>query len=112
EGDKNPKNPVRVTNTDPHMLRIFREFLKQICKLPDEKIKAHLTLYPDLREHVCKKFWASLIGIKLGYFNKTQYIQGRHKTKRLHSGICTITVSSRQLKEKMLVWIRNFSTAM
>jgi len=107
EGDKNPKNPVRVSNTDPHMLRIFVRFLRTICALPEDKVRAHLVLYPDLDELTCKKYWSSLIGIDQTLFYKTQVIQGKHKTKRLGYGICSVEVSSRQLKEKVLVWIKN-----
>jgi hypothetical protein len=107
EGDKNPKNPVRVSNTDPHMLKIFVKFLRAICALSEDKVKAHLVLYPDLDEPTCKKYWSSLIGIRQTLFYKTQVIQGKHKTRRLGYGICTVEVSSRQLKEKMLVWIKN-----
>lgn len=106
EGDRNPKNPVRVSNTDAQMLKIFVSFLKTICGLPGNKIKAHLTLYPDLNEAVCKKYWSSSIGVDISLFNKTQVIQGRHKTKRLEYGICAVEVASRQLKEKLLVWIK------
>jgi hypothetical protein len=107
EGDKNPKNPVRVSNTDPHMIRVFVKFLRTTCALPEDKVKAHLVLYPDLNELICKKYWSSLIGIHKTLFYKTQFIQGRHKTRRLGYGICTVEVSSRQLKEKMLIWIKN-----
>lgn len=107
EGDKNPRNPVRVSNTDPHMLNVFVKFLRTSCGLPENKVKAHLILYPDLDEVACKKYWSSLIGIGQTFFYKTQVIQGRHKTRRLGHGICVVEVSSRQLKEKILVWIKN-----
>ncbi|MDP3772160.1 MAG: hypothetical protein Q8Q94_02160 [bacterium] len=111
EGDKNPKNPVRVSNTDPHMLNIFVKFLKTTCKLPEDRIRAHLILYPDLDDSLCKKYWSSLIGINQNLFYKTQVIQGRHETRRLGHGICSVEVSSRQLKEKILVWINRMPQA-
>lgn len=39
---------------------------------------------------------------------KIKIINGKHKTKRLHYGVCTVVVSSRYLKEKMLVWLSLF----
>lgn len=109
EGDRKPDNPVRVSNIDPQMLRIFIKFLRKCCRIPREKIKAHLTIYPDLNESECKKYWIPKIGVKPELFNKTQIILGRHKTKKLHYGICAIEIASRQLKEKLLVWIQKFS---
>lgn len=107
DGDKNPKNPVRISNTDPHLLNIFVKFLKNTCALPEDKVKAHMILHPDLDELTCKRYWSSLIGINQTFFYKTQVIQGRHKTRKLAYGICSVEVSSRQLKEKILVWIKH-----
>ena len=109
EGDRNLKTPVRVSNTDPEMLRIFVKFLRQICNIPVGKIKGYIVIYPDLDETTCKKYWSAKIGIEPHLFFKTQVIQGRHKTKRLTYGIGAVRVSSCQLKEKMLIWIEKFS---
>src|SRR3989344_4541773 len=110
EGDRNPKNPVRISNTDPRMLRIFMKFLIEICKVEKTKIHAHMVLYPDLREKECKKYWSSRIGVSSSFFYKTQRIEGGHKRKKLEFGICAISVSNVCLKEKILVWIENFAS--
>ncbi len=109
EGDKNPVNPVRISNTDSRLVRIFVEFLQKSCGLPKEKVKANLILYPDLNEQMSKKYWSSTTTIPEESFTKTQFIKGRHKTKRLSYGICVVSVSSRQLKEKVLTWIESFA---
>lgn len=109
EGDKIPKNPVRVSNVDPRLLHMFVKFLREKCGLPEGKIKAHLILYPDLTEGECKKYWSTRINVRPQLFNKTQFIKGRHKTRRLNRGICCVEITSRQLKEKILVWIDLFS---
>ena len=109
EGDGNIKNGiVRMSNTAPEMIKIFSLFLKKICLVPKEKIKAAMILYPDLSEDKCKNFWSLISDIPEKQFIKTQFIKGKHPTKRLTSGICIIYTSSRQLKEKMLVWIELF----
>jgi len=109
EGDKNPKNPVRVSNTDPGLLRVFVKFLKHYAKVPSSKIKAFSILYPDLDEKTSNRYWSSKIGLPLKNFYKTQHIQGRHKTRRLGYGIGAVVVSSGQLKEKILQWIELYS---
>lgn len=110
EGDRMLYSPVRVSNTDPDILRILVTFFKEKCKVPKEKIKAHLILYPDLSEKICRKYWSLRIGIPEGFFNKTQFIRGRHPKRRLSHGICAIEIASRQLKEKLLVWIKKISS--
>lgn len=107
EGDSKIENGlVRLSNTDPKMIKILSLFLQKTCRIPKEKIKITLILYPDLNEDKCKDLWSKASGIPKNKFYKTQIIYGRHPTKRLSYGICNIYVSSRGLKEKILVWIK------
>lgn len=107
EGDSKIENgKVRLSNIDPVMIRLFVSFLYSICKIPREKIKIFIILYPDLDEQICKKYWNRISKIPLSQFEKVQFIQGRHPTKRLSHGICSVGVSSRELKEKIFVWLK------
>jgi hypothetical protein len=107
EGDSKIENGlVRLSNTDPKMIKIVSLFLQKKCEIPKEKIKISLILYPDLNENKCKDLWSKSSGISKNNFLKTQIIYGKHPTKRLSFGICNIYVSSRELKEKILVWIK------
>lgn len=109
EGDSNPKNPLRISNTDPRMIKLYVYFLKEILSTPEEKIKLGLILYPDLSDKKCKTFWKKITTLKEKNFVKTQYIKGYHPTKRLSNGICMVVVNSRQYKIKILQWIDLFS---
>jgi|SRR3989344_1066569 len=105
EGDSKPKNPLRISNTDPRMIHLYIKFLREILMIPSEKIKIGLILYPDLSEKESKRFWIDITGIKTDNFQKTQYIQGKHPTKRLPRGICMVITHGTVYKTKMLSWI-------
>lgn len=106
EGEKQQKSSqVRLSNSEPEMLKIFYLFLTKIIKISPDKIFAWLLLYPDLIDSVQKNFWSKTTNIPLGNFKKSIYIKGRHPTKRLSYGVCTVVVSSRALKERMLKWL-------
>lgn len=105
EGDSKIRNPFRLTNTDPRMVALYVRFLVESLNIPEETIRPTLILYPDLEEVSCMRFWSKIIGVPKSQFYKTQFIKGRHPTKRLSNGICTITCGNRQSKEKILVWI-------
>ena len=105
EGDSKVKNPLSLTNTDPRMIRVYIKFLIKILKIDKNKIRATLILYPDLNENRCINFWSEEVGLPKSQFYKTQFIEGRHPTSRLSRGICMIGNNSRQLKEKVLIWI-------
>lgn len=110
EGDKNLKNGiVRVSNTDYRLLRIFTLFLLKTCKIKLEKIKVWLLLYPDLDKKVCINYWSNRLHLSLDHFVKPYCIKGREKTKRVHYGVCSVQVYSRELKEKILEWIDLYS---
>ncbi|OGZ55564.1 MAG: hypothetical protein A3H64_01350 [Candidatus Ryanbacteria bacterium RIFCSPLOWO2_02_FULL_45_11c] len=107
EGDSLMKNGfVRLTNTHPEMITIFTSFLIDVCDTPEEKIRVQMTLYPDLKEHACKDVWLRATRLRYNQFIKTQYIKGRHPTKRLSYGICCVYVTSRGLKEKIFTWLK------
>ncbi len=105
EGDHRLENgKVSLVNTDPKIIRLFGEFLRKVLGVPEEKIRAWLILYPDLSEKKCKNFWSEVSGVSLERFRKTQFIRGRHPTRRTTHGMCTIQVNSRGLKEKIFIW--------
>lgn len=108
EGDNKSKNHVRLTNTDPRMIKIFSKFLINIIKVPKDKIKVGLILYPDLLEEECVNFWSFAAGLPKLNFYKTQVIGSRHPTRRLSHGICMILANDGRLKEKFLTWIDLF----
>jgi len=110
EVDQNFKYPVRLSNVNYKMIVLFKKFLLEICKIKREDIYLSLFLYPDISERKCKKFWGDRTSTNQEQFDKVQVIYGKHPTKRLENGICTIRVRrSTGLKEKILVWINLLS---
>ena|SRR3989344_104871 len=105
EGDKATSSGFRISNVDPLMIRTFRKFLTDVCRVDEKRIRAGLLLYPDLDDETCKKFWIKEAGLSPDCFTKSVVIQGREKKRRLVYGVCGLIYSSRFLKEKMLVWI-------
>jgi len=106
EGDKLTKYAVTITNSDPTLIRLYVFFLENICRIPTEKIKAHILIYPDLNEETCRLFWASRSHISLSRFMKCTVIQGKQKARPLKYGVCMVVISSTYLKVKMLEWLK------
>lgn len=109
EGDNKSKTRLSFTNTDPRMVKIFFTFLKKILRIKKNKLTVSLILYPDLREKTCKEFWITEASLQSARFVKTQYIQGRHKARKLNWGICMLNFSDGYNKEKIRTWIDLFS---
>lgn len=106
EGNKNINNSaIRLSNSEPGMIRTFYVFLINAMKIPKQKITFSLLLYPDLIDSVQKNFWSTATGIPLSQFRKSVFIQGRHPTRRLSYGVGMIYAGGRKNKEKLLKWI-------
>lgn len=106
EGDRVSKHNVYVTNVDPRMLKIFKNFLLHVCNCPKSRVRGSILIYPDLIDEECRNYWASKLDMKLENFRKSVIIQGRHKTRRLSYGVCSVGITSRYLSEKMDVWLK------
>ena len=103
EGHKHNKNQLRLTNTDPNMLKMFVFFLEKFCDVSVENMRLAIFIYKDLDEAKCKRFWSKHTEIK--HFHKVQVLPGRHKTKRLPHGTATVVVTNSIVARKMQLWI-------
>jgi predicted transcriptional regulator len=109
EGDKVFKNGiVRISNIDERLLWAFNDFLRIICRVNINKIRAGILLYPDLDADECLKFWSKNIKISKDRFFKPTVIQGKHKINKVGNGVCIVSVHDKYLKRKMLVWLDLF----
>lgn len=106
EGDKATWSQVRLANTDPELIKLFVYFLKSVCNIPEEKIGISILTYPDVDDNSNRQYWSDVTGISQERFIKSILIQGRHKTRRLGHGVCSVYISSTYFKVKMLEWMR------
>ncbi len=109
EGDKSLKNGnIRVSNSDPQMLRIIRLFFEKYFPELRQKIRAYLILYPDLDEQNCLRYWSTEVGLPEKLFYKSSYIQGKSEKRTLTYGVGTIIITNRAHKEKVVAWVEEF----
>lgn len=107
EGDKSDKgHSVRISNTDPSVLIIFKKFLEKYCCVEKNKIKFWMLGYSDLDINSCISWWKKQLNIDENNMYKTQIIVGKHKTNRLLYGVGNITISGKSLKIRVIKWIR------
>jgi len=107
EGSKGDKN-VSFSNSDPKAIKFMVKWLREFCKVPQEKFRGTLYLHDNLNEKQAKEFWLELTGIPLRQFTKTYIV--RNNPKRLRKvkhpyGVFRITVSNANLHRKIMGWI-------
>lgn len=101
EGTKVTRHSVRVTNTDPAMLRLFLRFLHKICSVKNSKISCSIVCFNDTDPGLARKYWSSELKISPEKFGKITQIPkqgaGTYK-KKSRFGVCAISVSNIKLK--------------
>lgn len=105
EGSKS--NGVAVTNSDPELIRFMMKWFRKICKISNERFKAHLHLHTGLNEEKAKKHWSKITKIPLKQFGKSYFKKEGtgHRKNKLYNGTLRIYIGSEDLRHKILGWI-------
>ena len=63
--------PIEVTNTDPKLIKIFIDFLRQDLGIEAKKLKAQVQIHKGDNQAEIESFWSKVSNIPLSQFNKT-----------------------------------------
>ncbi len=85
------KKDFGLSNTDPELIKIFINGLRQIFGLTDDQLRISLRLYEDLDREKCLNFWAEVVNIPKEKFIGVSILQGKKKGK-LEYGMCRVRV--------------------
>ena len=104
EGNKNNNHSVRLGNSDPRLIKSFREFLIKICGVKKNKLRYNLLLFNDANKEEAVNFWNRELG--LGY-SKIRSItslkprgKGTYKNKSM-TGVLMIEFCNTKLKKEI-----------
>ncbi len=107
EGDKSEMiEPVKFTNSDPLMIKLMIRWFKEICEVPEEKIRIALHIHELHNKIEIEKYWSNITGVSLEQFNKTQIKESTIKYRRnmLYEGTCSIRIHNKNLFRKIKGW--------
>mgnify|MGYP001573381287 CR=1 FL=1 len=106
EGNKSDRHSVRITNTDPRMIVVFRQFPRDICNIKESKLSYSIVAFNDSNIEAVSEYWSKELGIEPTKFGKIVQIppqgKGSYKNKS-RFGVCSISFGNIKLKE----WIMN-----
>ena len=109
EGYKAGRNLFVFANCDPKMIKLMMKFLAVICKIPKEKLRGRVNIFPSLNRLEAERYWSKVSGIPLRQFHKPLLSVSRaskRKRKTLPLGTFRIVVSDVFLCSKIHGWIR------
>ena len=108
EGSKTQDSLVKFTNSNPEFIKFVLKWLREVCGIPEEKLRVHLRIHSDLDRRKVELFWSNISGIPLSRFNKTTFkISGSNgkRYNKLKHGIASIKVCDTNLFYRIMGWI-------
>ena len=113
-GKAKTHHPVSMTNSDPYLIKIFLRFLREICKVPEEKISANVRIYEHQNANYLLDFWSKTTGIapsklKTFYYKTNKSNQDTGSFYTLPYGTIQIRVNNTELYHKIMGWIEGLT---
>lgn len=107
EGYKNGKaRGLSLANSDPRLVRMYMRFLREILKVPDERIRMHIHIHPNCSQQRAIQFWSKLTHLSKENFHITRQVsrasRGKRPKRMLPHGTLDIRVHRRQLFFRVL----------
>jgi len=108
EGAKTKKGTVTMANSDPLVIKIMVRFLREICRVPENKFRGQIHTFVHANVKKTEKYWSQITGIPQKQFYKT-YIKpssaSLQKRKTLPYGTFDLSVNDTKLLLTILGWI-------
>lgn len=102
EGAKSERSSLSLnfSNSDPLMISVYMRFIREILKIPEEKIRAGIHIYPSISSDEAKKFWSKTTKLPEDRFYIINQISRASRNKRpfniLPHGTLAIKVNNRK----------------
>ncbi|MFA6315118.1 MAG: hypothetical protein WC648_01990 [Candidatus Paceibacterota bacterium] len=107
-GDKTAKSRISFSSMDPSVIKIFRNFLVNICGIQNMRVQILLKSNFD-QETEIMEFWKQKCGFVDDNFLKSIRIMNNKPINKPYFGVCNIILNSAYLKNKILRWIQLIS---
>ncbi len=102
EGTKseNRKNrSLAFSNSDPRMVYVYMRFVREVLKIPEDRIRAGIHIYPSISEELARSFWSDTTKLPVDRFYIVTQISRASQNKRpfnlLPYGTAVIRVNKR-----------------
>ncbi len=111
EGDKSDgKEGVKLSNSDPAMIKFMMRWFRKICKVPEKKFRIALHIHKLHCRKDIENYWSQITGVPLDQFHKTQIkpTSLKHRKNKLYNGTCNIIICSKDLFRRIKGWRLGF----
>ncbi len=99
---------VGFSNSDPDMVRLFLYFLKGVLRIPTERIKCDIRVFPTTKGNGCIDFWSNATQLPREQFSVSRYVSRSSKGSRPFHAIPNGTLSVRVYDRRSFFKIKGY----
>ncbi len=110
EGTKRNLHAVRLSNSDPELVKKFIDFLVNIYNIDKNKLRFQLLSYDDLNLNKLMTFWTKYLSVKSIQFFKSTILKKRGKgtyLKKMKRGVIIVSFGNIKLRNLICSQIAN-----
>lgn len=86
------KKDFSISNTDPHLIRVFVNALRELFGLNNERFRLSIRIYEDLDPEKCIEFWSQVTNLPRENIISIIVLPGKKKGK-LEYGMCRVRIT-------------------
>lgn len=114
EGTKKCKSAVKISNSDPELIKVFLEFLRKIYQIQEKRLKFTLHLFFDINPEEAIQHWVRSLGIPREKFLKPQIINlkrvGTYQKKSRY-GVATLIFHNKKLRDVLIKEVKSLKSS-
>lgn len=102
EGTKANKGSIRLGNTDPRLIKIFIQFLKQAYNINPKKLRFGIQVFSNMSPTRALKFWRNTLQVSETQFIKVIVTPSRGTGtygRKIQHGVLTVYYHNRKLRD-------------
>lgn len=105
EGSKSTRSSMQLANLDHRMLQSYLKFLREICRVSEEKLKLYVRVYRKFNKEKARRYWARKLKMSPKRIYVYPHTDIRSKMRKQWSpyGIATLQLYNLRLRN----WIDN-----
>jgi hypothetical protein len=110
EGSKKNLHAIRLSNSDPKLVKKFIDFLFHIYNIDKEKLRFQIQTYDDLDSSELVTFWSKHLSVKSTQFFKTTLLKRRGVgtyLKKMEYGVIILHFGNMKLRNLICSQIAN-----
>ena len=112
EGYNASRTLFLFSNSNADMIRLMMKFLREVCKIPEKKIKGRINIHPHLSIKKAENYWINVTGIPKQNFNKPLTAvskASKQKKDSLPFGTFNIIICDVRFVSRIKGWIKGLA---